>query len=112
MDGVTVNAEWTRCESVENGTSKEYVILSLANQNGHPIKLSFKKEIWYNGICLSCNSESLEYVFATQLDAQGAMKGSCEVNNGLRIFAKMTDLKNVRQLSHYELKQISVHEVD
>jgi hypothetical protein len=39
-------------------------------------------------------------------------KGGCEFNNGLRIFSKMLDLKNVRHLTHFELNEISVHEVN
>lgn len=100
------------CESLENGTSKEYLILSVENENVQAIELSFKKEIWYDGNCLSCNSESTEYVFTGQLAPLETSKGGCDINNGLRIFSKMNDLKNVRKLTHYELTQISVREVN
>lgn len=112
LNGLSIHSELIHCESITDGTSKEYVILTIENQNDHAIELTFKKEIWYNGTCLSCDSESLEYAFTAQLEANGALKGSCTVNNGLRIFAKMTELKNVRQLTHFELKQISVREIN
>ncbi len=111
-NSVTIRAEQVRCESVENGTSKEYIILNIENQNYHAVELSFKKEMWYDGKCLSCDSESSEYVFTGRIEPSGTNKGECDMNNGLRIFSKMHDLKNARKLTHYELKQISVHEVN
>lgn len=94
------------CVNKSNGTAKAYIIIEAENLSDSDIILSLRKNLWYDGNCGNCNSTSKEHQIELNLGAGETIKGSCTENNGLRIFQKMIDLKNVRQLTHFELKDI------
>lgn len=110
-DGISISSALHNCDDVKNGTFKEYVILSVFNENPYPVQLSFKKNIWFDGKCASCTSTSPEHIVSITIGANEKVEGGCDVNNGLRIFSKMSNLDKVRKLTNYELINIEVNEI-
>lgn len=111
-DGITISSTWQDCVDEKNGIAKQYIMFSIENRSAQSVIVSFKKNMWYDGTCISCDSESLEYVVSARIDANGKLEDSCTENNGLRIFSKMLNLKDVRQLTHYELSNIKVTDAE
>lgn len=110
-DGISITSALQNCESVKNGTSKEYVFLRIFNENPYPVHVSFKKNLWFDGKCNSCSSTSPEHIVSITIEPNKKLEGSCDENNGLRLFSQMLNLDQVRKLTNYELIDITVNEV-
>jgi hypothetical protein len=110
-NGISITTSVQACEDVKNGISKEYILLSVSNENDYPVNLSFKKNLWVNGKCKSCNSTNQEDTVSITIEANGKAQGSCDQSNGLRIFSQMLNLEKVSKLTRYELVDIEVNEV-
>lgn len=110
--GITISAQLVDCEDTHNGTHKQYYLLTTENKNPNAKAISFKKELWYDGKCLSCTSESEEYVARVEVGANSSKSGECRESDQLRVFVKMLNLQGVRQLTHFELTNISVTDVE
>jgi hypothetical protein len=105
---VQINTQLIDCVSESNGTAKQYFAIEVVNLSVSPIGVTFKKDLWYDGICVSCDSESEEYISEIELEANATVKGDCESGKNLKVFVKMLELKNVRQLTHFELNNIQI----
>jgi hypothetical protein len=109
--GVSISSTLENCNDLKNGTHKEYVLLNVHNENSFPVKLSFKKNLWFDGKCNSCTSTSSEHVVSITIEAESEIHGTCSINDNLRIFSKMLNLEKVRKLTNYELVDITVDEI-
>ena len=107
-DLASIYTKYVECVDEANGISKAYLLIHAQNKSNSPIFVSFKKEIWFDGNCVSCDSESDEYRINIPLASGETKTGSCETSDGMRIFVRMLNLENVRQLSHFELENIEV----
>ncbi len=111
-NGVEVYLNFRDCISPERGTAKQYLFIEINNNSAVDIKISFNKEIWYDSVCQTCNSSSLEYKINLEVPANGKIKGDCDSKSkSLKIFSKMLNLEGVRQLTKYELKNISIESI-
>lgn len=110
--GITIYAELMDCHDDRNGTHKQYYLLTAENKNSNAKTISFEKELWYDGKCLSCETESSEYAVTVKLEPNSTLTGKCTKNGPLRVFVKMLELKGVRKLTHFELKNISISDVE
>ena len=109
QDNVTINITLEDCVNHKKGTAKQYFFIEIINDNSLPVNVSFDKEIWYNNVCQTCDSQSNEYKVISKIEANNSISGGCMSNNkSLRIFSKMLNLDKVRKLSKYELKNINV----
>ena len=99
------------CVSEKNGTAKQYMSISITNKLEQSINVSFKREMWFAGDCTSCNSNSDEYISTITLDPNQEISGACGEPKDLLIFYKMMKLKGVRQLTHFELRNINVQKL-
>lgn len=106
--GIRISASLAECTDHHNGTAKAYRFLEMANASEDAITIRFKKNLWYDGKCISCSSTSEEYVVEAKLNPGETISGNCAESNRLRVFVKMIDLKNVRQLTHFELVDIQI----
>ena len=104
----SIYTEYVECIDEANGISKAYLLINAKNKSNSPIAVSFKKDLWFDGNCVSCDSESAEYRINIQLASGETKTGSCETSDGMRIFVRMLNLEHVRQLSHFELENIEV----
>lgn len=107
-DGITIASALQSCNDVKNGIAKEYVILSIINENTYPIELTFKKNLWFDG---KPSAPSPKHIISVKIEANKKAEGSCTEKNGLRIFSKMLNLNKVRKLTNYELVDITVNEI-
>ena len=105
---ISISTDFLDCVSNSNGTAKQYLNISVENNLNSPVEVSFHKELWYGGACVNCGNLTDEYLVELKLEAGETVSSDCESSKHLKIFFKMLELKNVRQLSHYELKNITV----
>jgi hypothetical protein len=111
-NGVDIYLHFADCISPEKGTAMQYLFIEINNSTTSEIKISLDKEIWYDNVCQTCNSNSSEYKIDLKIPANNSIKGDCDSKNkSLRIFSKMLTLDNVRQLTKYELKNIKIENV-
>jgi protoporphyrinogen oxidase len=109
QDNVIINITPEDCIDNTKGTQQQFYFLEIINNNTSSVNVSFKKEIWYNNICQSCDSKSDEYKVNITVPSNNSLVGDCNSDNkSLRIFSKMLNLEKVRKLSKYELKNITV----
>lgn len=109
-EGIKITTQAKDCHDDKNGTHRQYLIISIENSTAAAKTISFEKELWYYGECLTCGNSSGEYAVKLDVAANSVLEGSCEENGPLRVFVKMLDLKGVRQLTHFELKQLNVND--
>lgn len=109
QDNVTINITLEDCINKQKGTEIQYYFIEIINNNPLPINISFDKEIWYNNVCQSCNSQSGEYKVISTVPPNSSINSDCNSSDkSLQIFSKMLNLDKVRKLSKYELKNINV----
>jgi hypothetical protein len=116
--GVQFNNEKARistqlldCVDRGKGIAKQYVRIEVENRLEESMVVTFKREMWFDGKCLNCNSDSSEYISSLTLEANETIRGTCGESRDLLIFSKMLELKGVRQLSHFELKNINIQKL-
>ena len=107
----SISTEYVECVDEANGTAKAYLLINAVNKSNTVIDISFKKKLWFDGECISCESESDEHLVSFELEPDGIKTGSCLTNSGMRIFVRMLNLSNVRQLTHFEFDNIEVNQL-
>jgi hypothetical protein len=111
-NGVEINITEETCSDTKYGIDKKIIVIELKNLNNYPVKLSFRKDTWYNNQCTTCNSSSKEFLVEETLMPNTSVKGNCTTQKDfLTIFKKMLNLEKVRQLSKYEFKNITIEKV-
>ena len=109
QDNITINLILEDCIDNKKGTEKQYYFIEIINNNPFSVNVTFDKEVWYNNVCQSCNSQSNEYKITSTISPNNSIYGDCNsTNKSLQIFSKMLNLDKVRKLSKYELKNINV----
>ena len=108
---VTVQSSTMDCISEVNGTAKQFVSVEIENKTEGQLLISFKKDMWYAGKCISCNSNSDEYITSITIEPNESVKGNCETpDKQLKVFVKMLNLTGVRTLTHFELVDMNITE--
>lgn len=111
-NSISIESELIDCISTKNGTAKQYQLLQVKNLTDRTVKVTFKKNLWYGGKCTSCNSNSEEYISSVEIEPHGIVSGDCETyDKQLKVFVKMLNLKDVKQLTHFELVDVNVIEL-
>lgn len=111
-ESITIESTLVDCNDIKNGTAKQYQSLEVKNLTASSIQVRFKKQLWYGGKCTSCQSDSEEYVTSVRLEPNGSLKGDCESNDKqLKVFVRMLNLKDVSQLTHFELVDVEITEL-
>ena len=112
-NGVSIFSESQDCIDGSKGTAVQYIMLRVKNGNSSQTKISFDKELWHAGKCSTCNTNSPEHHVEIIVPANSELKGSCDKEQrGLMIYMRMIELKNVRSLTHFELKNIQIEVID
>lgn len=110
-EGVELNLIKTNCIDKVKGIEKQLLIIDVTNENDYPILLTFKKELWYDNVCTSCNS--LENIETLKIESKSSISGGCYTEQKtLNVFVKMLNLKDVRQLTKYEFKDIRIEKAN
>jgi len=97
------------CHDEANGTHRQYIFLQFENLIDKPIAVSFKKELWYNEQCTTCEKTSTEHLMNVSLSAKETKTGSCEKREpAYSVFSKMLDKTTNSSLTSFELKNIQI----
>ena len=102
--------KFSDCFRPSKGIDKEMVYLKVKNVSSNRLKLEFKKELWYNGKCLTCKSESSEHYVSFEIEAGAEMEGSCLENSNkkLSIFSRMLNIDSKSFLTDFKLNDLKV----
>jgi len=112
-NGVRIFSELQDCVDRSKGTAVQYIMLQVVNENPTQTRVSFDKELWHAGKCTTCNSSGTEHHVEVIVPANGELIGNCnKEQRGLMIYLRMLELKNVRSLTNYELKNIRTEVID
>jgi hypothetical protein len=104
---IEIFQKYERCNIPSNGTNEEVVYLRIVNKTSAVIDVSWKLEMYYDGVCHGCTGQ--EYMKTVQLSPNGTISGTCSESSlkELRIFSKMVSFKT-RELTGFELKNVHV----
>jgi hypothetical protein len=105
---IAVNYKKEACNDVSNGIYKENVLLQLVNKTNEKLEVTFKKELWHNGVCSNCNSNSKEHIVTVVLNPNENTSASCSENKQLSIFSRMLNLKK-SELTKFEIKDFVIN---
>ncbi|MBI2271819.1 MAG: hypothetical protein HYU69_15870 [Bacteroidetes bacterium] len=112
-EGIEINLKKVDCIDKAKGIEKQILVIELINTNSYPVNISFNKELWYDNNCQTCNSNSDEYTVSLPILENSTVVGDCIAGDkSLSIFVKMLNLENVRQLTKYELKNITIEKAN
>lgn len=108
-NGVKVFSKTADCTDTSKGIASEYLFIKVANQNSEPITVRFSKAAWYDGKCTDCDASNREQNVELFLEGNSEREGSCRgTDRSLKVFAKMIDLKNVRSLTAFKLRNVDI----
>lgn len=108
-DGVTIQIKKADCIRPDRGTAKQYYLLKVVNSNPYDVEVNFYRIMDYgNGM----NSSTSEYQTTLEIPANESKEGSCDSSKQLKVFSKMLELKGVRSLQNFELKNLTVEKKD
>lgn len=110
-EDITVTSSILDCVNDANGTAKQYHAVAVINRSDNRYRVSFDLEKWYDGQCATCESHTDENRVQLTLDANSALVGTCIDHSSLLVFKKMLRLEDVRQLTHFELKNIEIETI-
>ncbi len=101
------------CNNSANGTYREYIFLKLENLTDKKMEVSFKKELWYNEQCTTCEKNNDEYLMKIVLNPKESISGNCDLRQrALSVFSKMLDKSSNSSLTKFELKNIQIKTID
>ena len=85
-NGVVFTAKLEKCNNPSVGMEKDYVILTLNNNNLNEVKISLHQDLYFDGACKTCSSN--EYNRNYTIPGKGQISGSCDSHSseGLKLF--------------------------
>jgi hypothetical protein len=91
LNGVEFQAFEVFCPSNDE-FDQQKLLINLSNPTNEILEISWKSEIWINGICVNCSSLE-EYYFNVVLLPNSSVNGVCydNVYRGLSYFVKFDD---------------------
>lgn len=78
IDGVKIYSRIANCNTEYNTANNEYYVFKYVNTNDFNIRISWKLNLWNNGVCRSCNLPSPnEYELSLDLNAGQTLEYNC-----------------------------------
>lgn len=105
-DQLKVSFKSFQCIDEINGTDHNYILLKFENKTTEKISVSFKQELWYDNLCVNCESTTSEYKKTIILNPNETIEGNCASKSDLKIFQNMPSGLTKRALTKFELKDI------
>ncbi len=90
LDGVQIFFKTGKCSTEYNKAQNEYYVFKYVNNNNYNIRISWKLNLWNNGICRSCNLPSPnEYELSLDIKAGQTLEYNCSDKSfAFKIFKK------------------------
>lgn len=110
INGVKISSQQVSCNIPSEGFEAEMVLLTIENTSDSVKTVRFSYELYYNGICSTCDSSNTEHSFIQVLNAHESVTGEClnRVNDGLSFLHHLPSHLSEARLSSFELTNISV----
>ena len=106
---IHISSTKTACNDVANGTYREYVLLKIENLSDKKVVVNYKKDLWYNDQCTTCEKPGNEYELQVVLEPNQTLTGTCNTRErALSIFSKMLDMHK-SELTKFELNNVEVN---
>lgn len=105
---ITVEYKEIRCQSNENGTDNNYLILKFTNKTNKTLQIQFTNEVHYNGQCVNCDISKEENNKSITLNPNETIEGKCSSDKTLKVFSKMNTEFGKTSLTNYTIKNIQV----
>ena len=105
--GVQIYYKVADCDDASNGLYQKFLILKLVNTTGFDLDISWKKDLWYDDVCTTCNDQSKEHKTKIILKANSTIEGNCN-NKKLSIFSEFKNHSNVSKLTKFELNKLVI----
>lgn len=100
---------YTECHDETNGIHQQKILLRFVNLTNTKTEVSFQKELTYSP-AVSVSSEAKTYTVS--LSPLEQKEGNCSLKeNALYIYSKQLNFES-RQLTHFDLKNISVKNIE
>ena len=111
---ISISYKSMKCDYKEM-FDQELIVLKVNNFTEEKITIQWETELWYDDVCINCETENEEYRSIITIDKQETLTGSCYLDNKLRIFSKFTNnleempgLTKIVELTKFELKNIII----
>ena len=106
QNGVVLTAKLEKCNNPSIGMEKDYVLLTLNNNNLNEVKISLHQDLYFDGECKTCSSD--EYNRKYTIPGKGQISGSCysQSSEGLKLFYGSPWVSEV--LTKFELTNIKI----
>jgi len=111
---ISISYKIVNCE-YETIFDQELIILKINNNTEKKLNIQWEEELWYNDICINCETEKQEYRTIISIDKQEILTGGCFTDNKLRLFSKFTNtldempgVTKIDKLTKFELNNITI----
>lgn len=109
VETVTISFKIVDC-NYNQGFDQQLVLLKYTNNSSERVVLDFNTELYYNGVCKTCNID--EYRFSVALSPNESIEGECVHGQGgeLQFFSKSIDEKVqlTEELSDFEFTEFNL----
>ncbi len=106
-DQIKIESSILSCDKPSMDIHNDYVILKVTNKTDKVIDVSFKKELYYNEICTSCE-DSEEFITKISIQPNQILEANCDSKTkDLKIFHSNKNSKKI--LTKFELKNITIN---
>ncbi|MDT8309131.1 MAG: hypothetical protein RQ866_06340 [Bacteroidales bacterium] len=114
VDGIEFSSKKVHCTFENSEEVHEYVLHTVTNNNSYPVSVEWKKDIWYNDVCRTCNLDAPSgYEFLLTLQAGEKISGSCnDEGYMLKTFSQRINPKSDNKLTRYEFNDIKVNKIE
>tara|TARA_B110000003_G_scaffold266224_1_gene292917 strand:- start:728 stop:1174 length:447 start_codon:yes stop_codon:yes gene_type:complete len=113
-DTVKIEYKYQNCEYTQQFNS-EFVIFKISNLTNNTLSLEWNEQLWYDGNCVNCETDSEENRKQITILPTSITKGICNMNNPLRIFSKFTEkledmpgVNKINALTKFELINLKI----
>jgi len=106
-DQVEILYRYTDCHDIPNGIHQQKILLRFVNYKEKPVEIFFEKELTFSNSITKPDVRE----FSVHLNGGEILQGDCDVkDNRLWIFSRQLNF-NSTHLKHFELKNISVKNI-
>lgn len=106
QNGVVFTAKLEKCNNPSIGMEKDYVLLTLNNNNLNEVVVSLHQNLYFDGVCKTCLSD--EYNRKYTISGKAQISGSCSSHSseGLKLFYGSPWVSE--ELTKFELADIKI----
>ncbi|GAB4279437.1 MAG: hypothetical protein Kow0068_03430 [Marinilabiliales bacterium] len=106
IDGIQIFYRYAECP--DNHPPMEYLLLQFINTTTDTLICQYKRELWYDNKCVSCDDPYNEFRHQIILSPEEEFTGSCDSKfRGTKIFSKFLNFKS-KQLTKFEITDFNV----